>query len=120
MEKKDWRQSVRQERTTRAATTGNEGTPRTGSRSSSYGFYSLMPGVDGWVSTGDTKANAYAPETDEMRCLLWVHGGQFHLAMQVASSGHHFALIYRRLLFRERRSGKVRGDLQAKINIHYL
>jgi hypothetical protein len=54
MEKKHWRQSVRQERT---------GSSPTGSR-----------GVD----TDD--ANAYLPEMDEMRCLLWAHGGSFHVA----------------------------------------
>lgn len=54
MEKKHWRQSVRQERT---------GPSPTGSR-----------GID------TDNANAYLPEMDEMTCLLWAHGGSFHVA----------------------------------------
>jgi hypothetical protein len=113
MEKKDWRESVCRER---AASTAmrSESTPRTDSGSMPHSPYSSPPGDEG-TSAEDANANAYEPETDEMRCLLWAHGGQFHSAMKNASSGRPvFALIYRRVLFRERRSGKVRGALLGK------
>jgi hypothetical protein len=48
MEKKDWRQAVRQEKA--AAATAN----------------------------GTNDANAYQPGMDDMKCLLWAHGGSFH------------------------------------------
>ena len=28
---------------------------------------------------GTDDANAYLPEMDEMRCLLWAHGGSFYV-----------------------------------------
>jgi hypothetical protein len=74
MEKKDWRQqqqeSVRQERTTTSAVGGGSGSPTDGSSSSPLGDYGL--GVDG---KDYVAANAYLHDMDEMRCLLWAHGG---------------------------------------------
>ena len=75
MEKKHWRQSVRQERAAaltpaRSGGTGSSGDPSNIPGSSPTGNH----GID----TDD--ANAYPPEMDEMRCLLWAHGGSFHVA----------------------------------------
>jgi hypothetical protein len=76
MEKHDWREAVRWEREA-SATMGSENAPRTDSGSSSHGSYSSPPGGE-WVSASDANTRTYSPGMDEMRCLLWAHGGQFH------------------------------------------
>jgi hypothetical protein len=78
IEKKDWQQSVLQERSattpaSREKANGGAG-PSNTSASSPPGDYGM-----GARSTGD--ANAHRPEMDEMRCLLWAHGGWFYLVL---------------------------------------
>jgi hypothetical protein len=75
MEKKDLRQqqqqkSVRQERATASPASDSEGIPTDRSSSSPFGDHGL--GGDG---IDYVAANTYRPEIDEMRCLLWAHGG---------------------------------------------
>jgi hypothetical protein len=81
MEKKDWRQSVRQERAAAATPAGGANTRlRSGGSSSDGPTSSSSPTSDHGVrANGTDDANAYQPEMDEMRCLLWAHGGSFHV-----------------------------------------
>jgi hypothetical protein len=77
MEKKDWRQqqrhrSVRQEKTAASAAGGDGGSPAASSGPPPLGDYGL--GGDGKDYVG---ANAYLHEMDDMRRLLWAHGGSF-------------------------------------------
>ena len=74
MEKKHWRESVRQERAATPARRG--GTRSSGNPSDIPG--SSSTGDRGMGTDGTDDANAYLPEMDEMRCLLWAHGGSFH------------------------------------------
>jgi hypothetical protein len=79
MEKKDWRQSMRQERATAATPAGGANT-RSGGSSSDGPASSSPPTRDHWVrANGTDDASAYQPEMDEIRCLLWAHGGSFHV-----------------------------------------
>jgi len=103
MEKKDWRQSIRQERDAGATQAGSSNTTsaaRPANISSPQGT-----GADG----ADDDTNAYRPEMDEMRCLLWAHGGSFHVTFLSPS----LFLIFRWILFRERGSGEVRKPLSG-------
>jgi hypothetical protein len=75
MEKKDWRQqqqqnSVHQERTAAPPAGGGCGNPTDSSGSSPLGDHDLGGDGKNYVA-----ANAYLHEMDEMRCLLWAHGG---------------------------------------------
>jgi len=78
MEKKDWQRSTRQERST-SIPTGDEGMSGEGNQSQSTG--SSLP-RDHSVGMGSTdEANLYRSEMDEMKCLLWAHGGSSHAAL---------------------------------------
>ena len=69
MDKRDWKEAQRREKAA-------EKTPLDagGNVSSSSGTQTPDSSV------GDTsETNAYRPEMDEMRCLLWAHGGQWLL-----------------------------------------
>jgi hypothetical protein len=93
MEKEDWRQqqrqkSVRQERTTASPASGSGGIPANCSGSSPFGDHVL--GVDG---IDYVAANTYPSEMDEMRCLLWAHGGSS--VRSIASFlSHNFPPLY--------------------------
>jgi hypothetical protein len=76
MEKHDWREAGRREREASAAT-GSESAPLTDNRSSSHGSYSSFPGGER-MCANDANARTYYPGMDQMTCLLWAHGGQFH------------------------------------------
>jgi hypothetical protein len=74
MDKRDWKEAQRREK---AAATG-EKIPTPGeSASASPQSPSSSPssGANTQASTDDPGTNAYPPEMDEMRCLLWAHGG---------------------------------------------
>ena len=76
MEKKDLRQqrqqkSEHQERTPASPAGGASG----GSQMDSSGSSPLEDHGLGGDGTDHVEANAYRPEMDEMRCLLWAHGG---------------------------------------------
>lgn len=79
IEKKDLRQqqqqkSMRQERTAASPASDSGGIPTDCSGSSPFGDHGLGgDGIDHVAA--NTKANTYRPEIDEMRCLLWAHGG---------------------------------------------
>jgi len=75
MEKKHWRQSVRQERAAVLTPPRSEGT-----RSSRNPSDIPRSSPTGDLGIGTDDVNAYLPEMDEMRCLLWAHGGSFHVA----------------------------------------
>jgi hypothetical protein len=92
MEKKDWRQSMRKES---AAAADPAGSPN--ARSAANPIDGLSP-----TGAGSDDANMYQPEMDEMRCLLWAHGGSFPVVFAFA-----FTLMFRWVLFRERGSGEV-------------
>lgn len=110
MEKKDWQESVRQEKASSVAA-GGESKTRIGSGDSSYPSRWSRPGDDG-MSADDANASGYAPKIDETKCLLWAHGGQSHPAIMIVGARQAFlALIHRWVLFRECRSGKVRSAL---------
>jgi hypothetical protein len=72
MEKKDWRQSMRKE--SAAATDPAGSSNATSTADPTGGSSPTGAGVD-----GADDANTYQPEMDEMRCLLWAHGGSFHV-----------------------------------------
>lgn len=107
MEKKDLRRqqqhkSARQEMT---AASPVDGSPTDSSGLSPLGGHTGH-GLGGGAMDNMT-ANAYRPEMDEMKCLLWAHGG---LSILLASNFSLFIkTINRRLFFRERGSGKVRS-----------
>ena len=110
MEKKDWQESVRQEKASSVAA-GGESKTRIGSGDSSYPSRWSRPGDD-VISADDANASEYAPKIDETKCLLWAHGGQSHSAIMIVGARQAFlAFIHRWVLFRECRSGKVRSAL---------
>jgi hypothetical protein len=74
MEKKDWQRSIRQER----SLTGDKRTNGEGSQPQSAGL-SLPRDHNAGMGSADD-ANLYRPEMDEMKCLLWAHGGSSHAA----------------------------------------
>jgi hypothetical protein len=76
MEKKDWRQSTRQKRDAGGAPAGSSNT--TSAASPANG---TSPTRDQKTSAdrADDGTNAYRRGMDEMRCLLWAHGGLFHV-----------------------------------------
>jgi hypothetical protein len=76
MEKKHWRESVRQQRAATPTRTG-------GTRNSGNTSNIPSTGDHGMGTDGTDGANAYLPEMDEMRCLLWAHGGSSHVALQL-------------------------------------
>jgi hypothetical protein len=94
MEKKDWRQSMRQERDAGATPAGSSNATSAASPAngpSPTGNQGI--GVDGADDT-----NAYRPEMDEMRCLLWAHGGSFHViflspSLCYFSGGYYFGSV---------------------------
>jgi len=111
MEKKDWRQqqqqkSVRQERTVASPEGGGCRSPTDSSGSSPLGGHDLGGDGNDYVA-----ANAYLPEVDEMRCLLWAHGGSsvplYHSCRPFLSP--FVEPIHRWLFFRERGPGEVSG-----------
>ena len=76
MDKRDWKEAKRREKAAasgeKTQTPGESASasvsPQSPSSSSSSDAYAQ-------ASTDDPEANAYRPEMDEMRCLLWAHGG---------------------------------------------
>ena len=76
MEKKDWRQSTRQGRDAAGAPAGSSNT--TSAASPANG---TSPSRNQGTSAdgADDDTDAYQPEMDEVRCLLWAHGGSFHV-----------------------------------------
>ena len=109
MEKKDLRRqqqhkSARQEMAAASPVDGDSGDPTDRSGLSPLGNHGL--GGDGM---DNATANVYRPEMDEMRCLLWAHGGSSILL-------HPFPPLFvktisRWLFFWECGSGKVRSSL---------
>ncbi|KAI0253634.1 Alpha/Beta hydrolase protein [Lactifluus subvellereus] len=100
MEKKDWRESVRQEKVA-SATAGGESKTRNGSGNSSYSSRWSLPGDDG-SSADDANANTYAPKIDETRCLLWAHGG-----------GYYFGSVDQERYMIQRYARKIHGRVFA-------
>ena len=97
MEKKDWRQSMRRER--------DAATPARNSDTTSAANPANSSLSTGNRETGADDTNTYQPGMDEMTCLLWAHGGSFHVTLLLPS------LIFRWVFFRERGSGEVRNPL---------
>lgn len=69
MDKRDWKAAERREK---AQTRGGSGSSSPSS-SSSQGAHAHPR-----VSADDAEASAYRPEMDEVRCLLWAHGGGYY------------------------------------------
>ncbi|KAF8258131.1 Alpha/Beta hydrolase protein [Lactarius quietus] len=69
-DKSDWKEAKRLEKT---QTLGESASPQSASSSSSSSGAHAQAGAD------DPEENVYRPEMDEMRCLLWAHGGKFLL-----------------------------------------
>ena len=86
MDKRDWKEAKRREKASAAAekTRGGGGESGSGSAGASTSPPPLSPvspsssssGAHVPASADDVEASAYRPEMDEMRCLLWAHGGQ--------------------------------------------
>ena len=106
MDKRDWKEARRREKT---ATAGAKTQTLGDSASSSPQPPSSSSGAHTQASTEDPEANAYHPEMDEMRCLLWAHGGLDPYPLCADSVGclRVYAFSRRWLLFWERKSGKV-------------
>lgn len=118
MEKRDWRQYVRQEKVA-ATSTGRKGMGNGGNPSDSSASSPTRDDQD-MRADGTDDTNAYRPEMDEMRCFLWAHGGAFECHVAIWPL---FISIYRWLLFRERQSGTVRiflGGDGSRTNAHDL
>ena len=106
MDKRDWKEAKRREKAAAAGTKTQTLGESTGAPSQSP----LSPsGANTQTSTEDPEANAYHPEMDEMRCLLWAHGGLDPLPVMFRFSWvlTDVCASRRWLLFRERGSGKV-------------
>jgi hypothetical protein len=69
MDKRDWKEAKR-----RAAAI-----EKTGGVSESGSGSPPLSGAHASASAVDAEAGTYRPEMDEMRCLLWAHGGQDNL-----------------------------------------
>ena len=112
MDKRDWKEEKRREKAA-AAGEKTQTFGESGSGSSFPQSPSSPPGADAQASTGDVEANAYPPEMDEMRCLLWAHGGQDPSGSGSPGCLQLYSFSHRGLLFWERGPGKVRCHCHA-------
>ncbi|KAI9452278.1 Alpha/Beta hydrolase protein [Lactarius psammicola] len=91
MDKRDWKEAKRREKAAAAAEktqtqTRTGGVGESGSGSPGAGASTSPPlspsssssGAHVPASADDAEASAYRPEMDEMRCLLWAHGGGYY------------------------------------------
>ena len=115
MDKRDWKEAKRREKAAAAAAEKSQAFGESGSGSgSSFPQSTSSPsGADAQASTGDMEVNAYPPEMDEMRCLLWAHGGQDPSVSGSLGCLQLYSFSHRGLLFWERGPGKVRGHCHA-------
>ncbi|KAH8984792.1 alpha beta-hydrolase [Lactarius hatsudake] len=107
MDKRDWKEATRREKAAAAAEksqTRESGSPDAGASTSlSPMSSSSSSGAHVGVSADDTDASAaYRPEMDEMRCLLWAHGG-----------GYYFGSINQERYMIQRYARKIHGRVFA-------
>ncbi|KAI9441920.1 alpha beta-hydrolase [Lactarius indigo] len=112
MDKRDWKEARRREKAAamaeRTGSVGESGSPGTSPPllspvSSPESSPPPPPGVHARVSTDDTEASgAYRPEMDEMRCLLWAHGG-----------GYYFGAVDQERYMIQRYARKIHGRVFA-------
>ncbi|KAH9165053.1 Alpha/Beta hydrolase protein [Lactarius sanguifluus] len=110
MDKRDWKEATRREKAAAAAEksqTRESGSPGAGASTTLSPLSPLSSssssGAHAGVSTDDTEASAtYRPEMDEMRCLLWAHGG-----------GYYFGSINQERYMIQRYARKIHGRVFA-------
>ncbi|KAH8985536.1 alpha beta-hydrolase [Lactarius akahatsu] len=107
MDKRDWKEARRREKAaaaTEKSQTRESGSPGAGASTSlSPLSSSSSSGAHARVSTNDTEASAaYRPEMDEMRCLLWAHGG-----------GYYFGSVNQERYMIQRYARKIHGRVFA-------
>ncbi|KAH9020634.1 alpha beta-hydrolase [Lactarius pseudohatsudake] len=107
MDKRDWKEARRREKAaaaTEKSQTRESGSPAAGANTSlSPLSSSSSSGAHARVSTNDTEASAaYRPEMDEMRCLLWAHGG-----------GYYFGSVNQERYMIQRYARKIHGRVFA-------
>ncbi|KAH9055377.1 Alpha/Beta hydrolase protein [Lactarius vividus] len=105
MDKRDWKEARRREKAAAAAEksqTRESGSPGTGASTTLSPLSSpSSSGAHAQVSTDDTEAT-YRPEMDEMRCLLWAHGG-----------GYYFGSVNQERYMIQRYARKIHGRVFA-------
>ncbi|KAH9066003.1 Alpha/Beta hydrolase protein [Lactarius deliciosus] len=107
MDKRDWKEARRREKAAAAAegtqTSESPGACAAGSTCLSPLSSPSSPGAHTRVSTDDSEATAaYRPEMDEMRCLLWAHGG-----------GYYFGSVDQERYMIQRYARKIHGRVFA-------
>ncbi|KAH8985534.1 Alpha/Beta hydrolase protein [Lactarius akahatsu] len=107
MDKRDWKEARRREKAAAAAegtqTSESPGAGATGSTCLSPLSSPSSPDAHTRVGTDDSEATAaYRPEMDEMRCLLWAHGG-----------GYYFGSVDQERYMIQRYARKIHGRVFA-------
>ncbi|KAH8984794.1 Alpha/Beta hydrolase protein [Lactarius hatsudake] len=107
MDKRDWKEARRREKAAAAAegtqTSESPGAGAAGSTCLSPLSPLSSPGEHTRVGTDDSEATAaYRPEMDEMRCLLWAHGG-----------GYYFGSVDQERYMIQRYARKIHGRVFA-------
>ncbi|KAH9020633.1 Alpha/Beta hydrolase protein [Lactarius pseudohatsudake] len=103
MDKRDWKEVRRREKAT--ATADKTQTRESGSPGADAGMRPSplsSSGAHARVSTDDAEVSAYRPEMDEMRCLLWAHGG-----------GYYFGSVNQERYMIQRYARKIHGRVFA-------
>ncbi|KAN0137886.1 Alpha/Beta hydrolase fold, partial [Lactarius tabidus] len=78
-DKRDWKEAKRREKAAATAEkTPTPGESASGSQSPQSPSSSSSLGANTQAGTDDPEANAYHSEMDQMRCLLWAHGGGYY------------------------------------------
>ncbi|KAH8985537.1 Alpha/Beta hydrolase protein [Lactarius akahatsu] len=105
MDKRDWKEVRRREKAAAAAANKTQmresGSPGADASSSPTPL-SPSSGAHARVSTDDAEVTAYHPEMDEMRCLLWAHGG-----------GYYFGSVNQERYMIQRYARKIHGRVFA-------
>ncbi|KAI0301668.1 hypothetical protein B0F90DRAFT_287335 [Multifurca ochricompacta] len=98
MDKKDWKEYNRQERAAATSTPVSASTNGGGSSPSPP-----MSPAAGEQRMGTEDTNGYHPEMDEMRCILWAHGG-----------GYYFGSVDQERYMIQRYARKIHGRVFGK------